>query len=281
MVHRDGKFQNREYILEKFESIDEFLKEVENRPVTDNYRHDRTANDLKSECYDNARFRGVKGYPEARDQFVQGTKAKAEMLKAYQTEVDPRQRQAVNSPCGCAPIVAHALMGVPDAMIDIRRKRIPKATKVIVDMTVHCGVSCSDIIQAGKQIIAAVGKLESQGISTEITCSVDSVLCHSQLTGMGITVKNAGQGFNAARVSFPMSSPAFLRVFSFIQTATLPRALYDGGYGQPAANVLDRKDLEEYYRTMYGDGIYLSLAKIVSYGQSEIDNAISKWRRGR
>lgn len=281
MVHRDGTHNNKNYILERFESIDEFLKEVENRPITPNYTGDRTAGELRHESYSNPKFRGVKGYSEARRQFVEGTKAKTEMLKAYQTEVDPRQRQSINAPCGCAPIVAHALMGVPDAMIDIRRKRIPKATKVIVDMTVNCGVSCSSITEAGKKIIAAVGKLESQGISTEITCSVDSLMDNRQLTGLGITVKNAGQAFNATRVSFPMSSPAFLRVFSFIQTATLPGVLYDYGYGRPLADVLGREELTEYYRTMYGDGIFLSLAKVITRGQAEIDRAIESWRRGR
>ena len=281
MVHRDGTHNKRKYILERFESIDEFLQEVENRPITPNYTGDRTAGELRHESYSDSSFRGVKGDSEARRQFVEGTKAKAEMLKAYQTEVDPRQRQSINAPCGCAPIVAHALMGVPDAMIDIRRKRIPKATKVIVDMTVNCGVSCSSIKEAGKKIIAAVGKLESQGISTEITCSVDSLMDNRQLTGLGITVKNAGQAFNATRVSFPMSSPAFLRVFSFIQTATLPGVLYDYGYGRPLADVLGRDELTEYYRTMYGDGIFLSLAKVITRGQGEIDRAIEAWRRGR
>lgn len=281
MVHREGNYKGRKYILEKFENIDEFLKEIEGRPIAKDWKGTRTAEKLRGKKdYDDQKFRNVKNYQEAREQFVNGTKAKAEMLKAFQTEVDPHQRQAVNAPCGCAPIVAHALMGVPDAMIDIRRKRIPKATKFIIDMTVHCGVRCGDIIEAGKQIIAAVAKLESEGISTEITCSVDSRV-QGMLVGMGITVKNAGQGFSAARVSFPMSSPAFLRVFSFMQMSSLEGVPYDSGYGSAIAYSTYGKELEDYYRTMYGDGVYISLANVIKGGQYEIDNAISKWRKGR
>jgi hypothetical protein len=281
MVHREGSHGGKEYILERFESIDEFLKEVGSRETSPQYNGEPTARNIRDNNYSDSRWRGAKGYNEAREQFVNGTKAKAAMLKAYQTEVDPRQRQAINAPCGCAPIVAHALMGIPDSMIDIRRKRIPKATKVIVDMTVSSYVNAGDITEAGKKIIAAVGKLEGEGISTEITCTVDSLLNGRQLTGMGVTVKNAGQAFNAARVSFPMSSPAFLRVFSFLQTSTLPKALFDWGYGVPVATHYENKELAEYYRTMYGDGIYLSLAKVVSRGQEEINRAIEAWRKGR
>ena len=281
MVHREGKYDGKKYILEKFESIDEFLKEIEGRPIAKDWKGTHTAETLRAKRdYDDSRFRNVKNYKEAREQFVNGTKAKAEMLKAFQTEVDPRQRQAVNAPCGCVPIVANALRGVPDAMIDIRRKRIPKATKLIIDMTVHCGTSCSDIIQAGKQIIAAVAKLEGEGISTEITCSVDSKV-YDMYVGMSVTVKNAGQGFSAARVSFPMSSPAFLRVFSFMQMSSLEGVPYDSGYGSAIAYGRHGKQLEDYYRTMYGDGIYFSLANVIRSGQWEIDNAISKWRKGR
>ena len=281
MIHREGQYENKPYILERFESIDEFIKTIESRPITKAYKDHPSVLDARSEEIRRTAFRGVKSYSEAREQFINGTKAKATMLKAYQTEVDPRQRQAVNAPCGCAPIVAHALMGVPDAMIDIRRKRIPKAVKVIIDMGVNCGVEAHDIVEAGKQIIAAVGKLESQGISTEITCTSDGFLDDRQYNAMGVTIKNAGQGFSAARVSFPMSSPAFLRVFNFIYTGTLPGARYDFGLGRPVADMKYGKDLDTYYRTMYGDGIYISLAKVIRTGKFEIDNAINKWRNGR
>lgn len=283
MVHRNGEYDGKEYIFETFETIDEFIREVESRPLSDTYSFSTTAQGFTDASYDShdRRFRGVSGYDEAKKQFIEGTKAAVEMSKAFASEVDPRQREAANSPCGCVPIVANALRGIPDSMVDIRRKRIPKATRLVVDMTVHCGISCSDIIRAGKQIIAAVGKLEGQGISTEIMCTVDSLMCGNVLTGMGVTIKNAGQGFSAARVSFPMSSPAFLRVFSLMHTSRLKGCPYDAGYGRPLANSYSDDKLRDYYRTMYGNGIYISLARVINRGEYEINNAIDMWRKGR
>lgn len=280
MVSRAGKFNTRNYILERFESIDEFIKTIEARPISPQYRGNGTAINVRSNDIDDPHWTGAKSYEDAKKQFVEGTKAKTEMLKAYQTEVDPRQRQAVNAPCGCAPIVAHALMGIPDAMIDIRRKRIPKATRVVVNMSISAATSARDITEAGKKIIAAIGKLESQGISTEILCSKDAMVCGT-ISGCSIAIKNAGQAFNAARVSFSMSSPAFLRVFQFAHMSSQPEMPFSAGYGSALSYQLDRKELQEYYRTMYGDGIYISLADVQRYGQSAIDKAIEAWRNGR
>ena len=281
MILRNGTYKDSPYILERFESIDEFIETVESRPITKSYDGSSQAHKSRAESYDNRSWRGVSTYKEAKDAFLFGTKAKAEMSTAFRSQVDPRKRQTVNAPCGCAPIVAHALMGIPDSMVDIRRERIPKATKVVVNMAASCGISASAIIQAGKKLIAAVGKLESRGIATEIVCSSDVSINWSQLVSYGITIKNAGQAFNAARVSFSMSSPAFLRVFHFIHLSSLEGAQYDSGYGSPISVRLKGKDLSDYYETMYGRGIYMSLQDIVKYGQSEIDRAINEWQTRR
>lgn len=280
MISRLGKYNKRDYILERFESIDEFIKTIEARPISPQYANNSTAKDVRSNDISDPRWTGAKSYEDAKKQFIEGTKAKSEMLKAYQTDVDPHQRQAVNAPCGCVPIVAHALMGIPDAMVDIRRKRIPKATRVVVNMSIRSGTSASEITEAGKKIIAAIGKLESQGISTEILCSKDAEV-RTALSSCSIAIKNAGQAFNAARVSFSMSSPAFLRVFQFAHMSSQPDTPFDGGYGRALSYVFERKELLDYYRTMYGDGIYISLADVQRFGQSEIDRAIETWRNGR
>lgn len=280
IVHREGEHEGRRYILERFDTIDEFIKEMESRPIADDWKGTRTAENIRTEDITDPKFRSVHSYSEAKKKFIEGTKAAAEMSKAFASEVDPKQREKVNSPVGCVPIVASALMGLPNSMIDIRRKRIPKAVRLVVDMTVHCGISCYDITRAGKQIIAAIGKLESQGISTEIVCSVDSSISN-MFTSMGVIVKTAGQAFNAARVSFPMSSPAFLRVWSFIQTSSLEGLPYDSGYGRAVSYVLGREELDAYYKKMYGPGIHISLANVISRGEREINNAIEAWKNGR
>ena len=280
MVSRTGKHENKKYVLERFESIDEFIKTVEARPISEQYSGDITAQDVRSESISNPRWTGAHSYSEAKKEFIEGTKAKAAMMKAYLTEVDPHQRQSVNAPCGCAPIVAHALMGVPDAMIDIRRKRIPKAVRVVVNMSIRSGTTASEITEAGKKIIAAIGKLESQGISTEILCSKDAEVS-GVYSSCSIAIKNAGQGFSAARVSFPMSSPAFLRVFQFMHMSSQPDTPYHYGYGKALSYVMSTEELIRYYRAMYGNGIYISLADVASHGQYEIDRAIEAWKKGR
>ena len=135
--------------------------------------------------------------------------------------------------------------------------------------------------EAGKQIIAAVGKLEAQGISTEILCTADKLLNHHQISSCGIAIKNSGQVFSAARVSFSMSSPAFLRTFQWLQLATNPNAEFDDGYGSNVAYHYKGNKLSNYYKAMYGEGIYISLPDVVMYGAGEIDKAINEWQKRR
>ena len=281
MIQRIGQYKDKPYTLERYDSIDEFLGEVESRPFIGGYARHSNSKEIRSENYKRADELGAKGYSDAKEQFVKGTKAKVGMSKAFRSQVSPRKRETVTSPCGCAPIVANALRGLPNSMIDIRRERIPKATKVVVNMSINWATSARDITEAGKKIIAAVGKLESEGIATEIICTADKLLNYEQYSSCGISIKNAGQAFNAARVSFSMSSPAFLRVFQWLQLMTNPNALYDDGFGSNVSYNLSDEELKDYYRTMYGKGIYLSLPRIVRRGQTEIDNAINEWKKGR
>ena len=280
MVQRIGKFDGKKYILERFDSIDEFIKTIEERPISPQYSRDSTAKSVRSDHINDPRWSGAESYDEAKTAFVNGTKAKTEMSKAFCSDVDPHQRETHNAPCGCAPIVAHALMGVPDAMIDIRRKRIPKATRVIVNMSISCGTNAREITEAGKKIIAAIGKLESQGISTEIMCTADKEV-EGVYSSCSIAIKNAGQAFNAARVSFSMSSPAFLRVFQFAHLSSQPDSPYSHGYGRAISYRLSGQALRDYYRAMYGNGIYISLAEVDRQGQYAIDQAIEAWRKGK
>lgn len=279
MVQRQGEFDGKGYTLERYGSIDEFLRVLESRELVGSYSW-RSA-DLREEEYSDKYFHGVKGYTDAREQFVNGTKAKAEMNKAYTAMQTSRKREQVNAICGCVPVVAKAIMGVPNAMIDTRHKRIPKVVRVVVNMSIKGDTSAREITEAGKKIIAAVGKLEAQGISTEILCTADKLLNYHQISSCGIAIKNSGQVFSAARVSFSMSSPAFLRTFQWLQLATNPNAEFDDGYGSNVAYHYSGNKLSDYYRAMYGEGIYISLPDVVRYGAGEIDKAINEWQKRR
>lgn len=279
MVQRYGDYEGKPYTLERYESIDEFLRTVEARPITPQYRHHSDADEIRG-TYSDPYFHGVKNYDEARQQFIDGTKAKGEMSKAFAATQTSRKRHTVNAICGCAPIVPKALMGVPNSMIDIRRKRVPKSTKVVVNMSIKYGTTSSQITEAGKKIIAAVGKLEAQGISTEIICTADKFV-NEQISSCGISIKNSGQAFSAARVSFSMSSPAFLRTFQWLQLMTNPKAQYASGLGANIAYTWSGDTLARYYRTMYGNGIYISLPDVVKRGQAEIERAINEWQTRR
>ena len=279
MVQRCGDYEGKPYTLERYESIDEFLRTVEARPITPQYQYHSDAGEIRG-TYSDPYFHGVKNYDEARQQFIDGTKAKAEMSKVFAATQTSRKRQTVNAIYGCAPIVPKALMGVPDSMIDIRRKRIPKVTKVVVNMSIAFGTTSDQITEAGKKIIAAVGKLEAQGISTEIICTADKFV-DNQISSCGISIKNSGQAFSAARVSFSMSSPAFLRTFQWLQLMTNPKARYASGLGKNIAYSWSGETLARYYRTMYGNGIYISLPDVVRRGQAEIERAISEWQTRR
>lgn len=280
MTAREGTYKGKTYILEHYESIAEFIETLEARPVSDQYSRDFTAQDVRSEHISNPRWTGAASYSEAKDQFMTGTKATKAMQRAYIATQTSRKRETVNAPCGGAPIVAHALLGLPNSMIDIRRKREPRTVRIIINMSLPAGRTAADITEAGKKIIAAVGRLDGEGLSTEIICSSDKLIC-GMLSSCGVVIKTAGQAFNAARVSFSMSSPAFLRVFQFMQTSSQPSMPYSSGYGAAVSQSYSGEDLKAYYEAMYGEGLYISLADVVKYGAYEIDRSIDSWKTSR
>ena len=279
MIQRQGNIFDYDYIMERFESIDEFISVIESRPIADAWHYNMTAHEVRGESFDRARWYGASGYTEAREKFMYGTKAAKAMQKAYAATQVSRERETVTSVCGCAPIVANALRGLPLSMIDVRHKRTPRVVRVVVNMSINSNIDAAQIERAGKAIIAAVGKLDAAGITTEIVCSADKLLNGRQLSSCGITIKTAGQAFNAARVSFSMSNPAFLRVFQFAHISGKPEAVYDSGYGRSVCYDFSRERLAEFARTFYGNCIYFGLADVVRRGDREIERAIDEWRK--
>lgn len=281
MIKRTGNACGYEYTVERFDGINEFLQTIEARDISKEYSDNHTAITARSNDYSNtykgASWYGAKGYEDAREQFMYGTKAKKAMRTAYAATQITRERETVCAPCGCAPIVANALRGIPNSMIDIRRKRKPRVAKIVVNMAISHFVKPSQIVEAGKAIIAAIGKLDAQGIQTEIVCAVDALLNHTQIASYGITIKNAGQAFNAARVSFSLSSPAFVRVFDFVHTSTRGDVVYDSGYGTPVSRALSKKDAAAYYSKIYNADIHFALSEVISRGAGAIDEAIAAW----
>jgi len=278
MISKSGKTCGYNYIFEQFGTIDEFIKTTEARGISEAYKDNGTAKEMRSEYIERSSWAGVASYSSAKEQFIQGTKAKAAMRQAYAATMISQRREMVLAPCGAAPIVANALRGLPNSMIDIRRKREPRTARVVIDMSIPWNIGAKEITQAGRSIIEAVGKLDAQGVQTEIICSNNVILAGEQINACGVVIKTAGQAFNAARVSFSMSSPAFLRVFQLIYTSGKPGALYDSGYGGPVAHRLPKADLPGYYESVFGKGLYISISEVVKRGAAAIDEAIKSWR---
>ena len=282
MIQRQGQFNKKAYTLELFDSIDEYIKTIEARPIADAWKYNRRAQEVRrTDRYNDPSWSGAKNYNDAREQFIAGTKAKTELARVYNQTQTSRKRQTVAAPCGGAPIVANALRGIPNAMIDTRRKREPKTVRMVVNMTVSGMTRAEQITEAGRQIIAAAGRLDAQGIQTEIVCSNDHVLNGRQYASTAVIIKTAGHAFNAARVSFSMSSPAFLRVFLFAALSGNDKAEYDSAYGYALTDAVTAQEAAEYQRAIYGPAITINLARVIRQGAGVIDDAIKAWQAGR
>lgn len=256
-----------EIVAEKFDGITEFLKAYENKPVSENYNNHSTAVSLQNNRYtkDRKTFTGVSGYAEAVNQLKNGVNVSA--IKSARTAAAAgMKRQVKKSVNGGRVSVPAYLNGSPACMR--RSCKLPAKTElnIVVDTSVHCGITVEQMTEAGKTIVKYITELEARyniNLHAVVSVSIDK-----GVYTCGIKIKDAGKPFSAARVSFCLTSAAFLRVFGFIWITRAEGIPYHYGFGKPTSS--DSEKEEKVMNAIYKNAILVSLNDVVKYGEDAL-----------
>lgn len=262
-------------VAEKFNGIHDFLDMYENKPVSEAYAQHSGAQEYQNAKYDSHRkeFTGVKGYTEALDQFKNGVNVAAIKSARIAAEAGMK-RQIKKSVNGGRVSVPSYLSGSPACMR--RTCKMPAKTElnVVVDTGVPCRVSSEQITKAGQEIVKYITELEARynvNLHAIVSVSMNETTRSNKYKDAyvcGIKIKDAGKPFSAARVSFCLTSSAFLRVFGFIWITRAEGIPYDWCLGYPTSNHIEQE--REIVGNLYKNSITVSLNEVVKYGKDAL-----------
>lgn len=253
----EKQVENNLYKIEDFESVLELTKVNNSRKVTDVWiNHNTSGERLKARIIREPRWYGVSSYEEAYKLLATGWAEGTENAKSLLKDIENGQKKKIqftNEVEGFIPNVALSLMNVPNAMINTRTTSVKsKVIDIIYDNTANCGVSSSEMIKAGVNLVSFVTDLELSGYRCNV--KVITTSCHDdKIEICAVLIKNANQTFNLKKMMFPLAHSSWLRVIGFDWQDKSPITTYDSGRGQAYGSWLkderaNRNDLREVYK---------------------------------
>lgn len=169
-----------------------------------------------------------------------------------------------NNICGYAPVVPLAMQGVPNSMVSMTMKPIKaKVIDIYYDMTCNCGVTWTDIIETGKNILATVLDLEKQGYRFNLF-AVQTYSDEDDCDMLIVKVKDAKRPLDLRRMSFPLCHTGFFRLIGFDWYGKNPDSRYRWSYGHNISQELNHcGELPEFVRTTCGDNAIMLCANLL------------------
>lgn len=178
--------------------------------------------DSSSSSRDNGRWAGTETFEDAVSLMVKGDKESFDMVMSSKQKTDALfkdmkvdKAKMVNSVEGFQPIVANALLGLPNSMINVKKE--PKSVKVIdivYNSSIGAGTNVDDIRLRGAYLLSSIEQLEKNGYRVNLYASKINVT-GSDITGHIVKIKDAMSPLNILKVAFYIINPAYLRRISF------------------------------------------------------------------
>ena len=228
---------SKKFVIEKFNSIDEYVKTIGKRPVNKVFAGESLSSEKKgtSEFAATATYQDSvalieRGFSEGLDKMMSSNGERVN-FKARSSRALPS-----SSPVGYAPIVPNAILGLPNSMIS--KKTVQMKTKVVsiwYDMGASCGVHSQEILKAGRHLLELIDMLEKQGYRVELR--VGNFFCGSkEICAPFVKVKTDKQPMNPLKIAYPILHASFFRRQGFKWLETSPQVTDGGlawGYGTP------------------------------------------------
>ena len=221
--------------FEKFASISEYINTIGKRPINPIF----AAADKESSKNGDAKFTGTASYPASVTLAENGFKKGLDDLnsafsKKLSVSVHAPKSMPCSGPIGHSPIVANAIIGLPNSMV--YTKKVIHKTKVVsiwYDPTADCGQSTSTYVKAGRNVLELIMYLEQHGYRVEL--NIVSVACGStEIVGSVVKLKTDKQPMNPLKISYPLLHSSYERrqFFKFMETMpTLTDKSLPYGYG--------------------------------------------------
>ena len=267
-IRLESKHKTYKPHVEVFKSTMELVDTCKNRKITDSDFDDQRTKSLDED------WCGVKTYDEALELMNSGWAEKVKELSATvenckQTTKDKRVG-FTNDVHGFTPIVPLAIMGVPNAMLNVSMKRVKsKVVSIYYHMGVSCGVSSKQIFENGRRIVELVVKLENCGYRVNLNV-LDGYADENSADIMVVNVKSANQLLDLKRICFPTIHTAFFRVIGFDWYSKVPNGKYRSGYGTPLYYSIGLDGVKELSKKLFGDeAVYIDAKEIMKDNGAE------------
>ena len=212
---------------------------------------------------------GAKSYSDAKTSLLKGANV-AQIKKAISrgAGVAEKTKRTMGIIGGCPNVPAY-LAGNPACMYRNERVKNHGAYNVFVDVGVHCGISKTQVTDAGIEILIRVLRLANK---YPVNLYVgDFGQYDSKVYGHAVKIIDAGRAYNTARVSYALTETGFLRVFGLAIIERNGQFWNSGaswGYGKPLSKY-ERKDAVE---TVFKNAISLSTLEVIEYGSSAFES---------
>ena len=263
-----GRKKGMKVMVESYGSAMEVVEDCRKRKITDGCFEDMSQESMGS-------WRGVDSYDEALEYLHNGYQPTVDKLKSvanakiYGTD---KRMSFNNNIIGYAPVVPLAMKGVPNCMIDTQMK--PIKTKVIdiyYDVTCSCGTDSETIIRNGQKVLGAIIELEKQGYRINLYAVQTYAEGMRDVDVLTVKLKSSTQPLDLRRMSFPLTHTAFFRVIGFDWYSKTPKGVYRSGYGCALSYELDKDQVKEFAKQVWGDNaIYIAGKEIMNHDEEYI-----------
>lgn len=168
----------------------------------------------------NSEWYGTKTYQEAEQRIVKGDDELAKMLRGsdkldiHMPSTGVRKRM-VTRVAGFAPHVPNYLAGVPNNMLWVEEKKVPKKVlTVIYGCNTHGDETAEDIAKVSARVVSCIMSLERKGYRINLYAS-NAADSGSRRTGFITKLKDSGQHIDVLKMAFPLLSASWNRRFGF------------------------------------------------------------------
>lgn len=264
-------------IIEKFESITEYLDALESRPVNSVFN----VGDLESNI-GSMSFCHSSSWDESVSLLRNGYKDGLIGLTSGENKFSRRYSGSKNIPTsgvvGYSPHVPNAISGVPNSMIFNRSiEQKVKVITILYLVSVSSGVDTKSMIEAGKKILNITLDLELQGYRVGIYTA--NGFCSKKEIGINMTrIKSHRHPINPQKIAYPLVHPSFFRRQAFRWIETNPNITDENlrtGYGKPLRSEIGNTDSirkwmrekgilpQGWFFTDYYEAVNLSVVELV------------------
>lgn len=240
-------------IFYKYDSINAFLKDIENGKVNKVFAGKECSQDVDRETVD---FTGTESFAVADRLMKFGDDDNAAKMNAAAANVKTRaaggtdfRPQMYTAQAGFMPCVPKSIMGLPCNMYN--RKMVSfknsKVLTIVYNQNALGGISSDEICKVSVNIVNAILAAEKSGYRINFYFLFNAQKGNERLTAL-IKIKDSGTYMDKRKMAYPLINPSMLRrhMFRFEETRSeLKESRWANSYGSGVSDRETEKTLKD------------------------------------